>query len=199
MSHATCLSRHAGLSPEFTDSGAILDSGSRWSVATLAAEVEITTSSTSQQYAKAMNPDRYTWRLTCLAVMAAWWASCVFGPEPSIAADQERSAVVEQAAERLACLDAMANPKGQDAPTEASSDERSLIITRCLSQTGEFGSAMARACAKQDLAAYEALLAYPEACAPFVVHCAKRLGQHGWGMVKICVDKDIEAERPSAD
>ena len=93
----------------------------------------------------------------------------------------------------------MANPKGQGAPIEVTSDERSLIITRCLSQTGEFGTAMARTCIEQDLAAYRALLAYPEACAPFVVRCAKRLGQHGWGMVKICVDKDIEAERPSVD
>ena len=146
-----------------------------------------------------MNPDRYTWRLVCLAVMAAYWASCVFGPNPSIAADRGRPATVEQNTERLACLDAMANPKGQGAPIEASNDERSLIIARCLSQTGEFGSAMARACAKQDLAAYEALLAYPEACASVVVRCAKRLGQHGWGMVKICVDKDIEAERAVAD
>lgn len=146
-----------------------------------------------------MSPDRYTWRLTCLAVMAAYWASCVFGPNPSITADQGRPATVEQNTERLACLDAMANPKGQDAPTEATNDERSLIIARCLSQTGEFGNAMARLCIEQDLAAYEALLAYPEACASFVVYCAKRLGQHGWGMVKICVDKDIEAERGRAD
>ena len=146
-----------------------------------------------------MNPDRYTWWLTCLAVMAACWASCVLGPKPSIAADREPSAIAEQNTERLACLDAMANPKGQDAPIEATNDERSMIIARCLSQTGEFGSAMARACAEHDLAAYEALLAYPEACASFVVHCARRLGQHGWGMVKICVDKDIEAERGAAD
>ena len=93
----------------------------------------------------------------------------------------------------------MANPKGRGAPTEATSDERSLIIARCLSQTGEFGNAMTRMCIEQDLAAYKALLAYPEACASVVVRCAKRLGQHGWGMVKICIDKDIEAERPSAD
>ena len=116
-----------------------------------------------------------------------------------MAADRERPAVVEPTVERLACLDAIADPKGQGAPIEVTSDERSLIIARCLSQTGEFGSAMARACAEQDLAAYKALLAYPEACASVVVRCAKRLGQHGWGMVKICVDKDIEAERSAAD
>lgn len=147
-----------------------------------------------------MDADRYTWRLVCLTAMVAWWATCVSSPKPSIAADREPSArVVEQSTERLACRDAVADPKGQGAPIEVTSDERSLIIARCLSQTGEFGSAMARKCVQQDLAAYEALLAYPEACASFVVRCAKRLGQHGWGMVKICVDKDIESERPSAD
>ena len=147
-----------------------------------------------------MNPDSYTWRLICLAAVATCWASCGFGPKPSIAVDRERSTVVEQTTERLACLDEVANPQGQSAPIEVTSDERSLIIARCLSQTGEFGSAMTRRCVEQDLAAYEALLAYPETCASFVVHCAKRLGQHGWGMVKICVDKDIEAEqRPPAD
>ena len=130
----------------------------------------------SEQNAKPMNPDRYTWRLACLAVMAACWASCVFGPKPSIAADREQSTIAEQNTERFACLDAVANPTGQGAPIEATSDERSLIIARCLSQTGEFGNAMARLCIQQDLVAYEALLAYPEACASFVVHCAKRLG-----------------------
>ena len=145
-----------------------------------------------------MAPDRYTWRLICLAALAACWASCAFGPK-SVADERERSAIAEQDTERLACLDAIANLEGQSAPIEVTSDERSLIITRCLSQTGEFGSAMTRTCIEQDLVAYRALLAYPEACASVVVHCAKRLGQHGWGMVKICVDKDIEAERLSAD
>jgi hypothetical protein len=126
-------------------------------------------------------------------------ASCVFAGKVGIASDRQSSAMVQQKMERLACLDAIANPTGQGAPIEVTSDERSLIITRCLSQTGEFGSAMARACAERDLSAYKTLLAYPEECASFVVRCAKRLGQHGWGMVKICVDKDIESERATAD
>ena len=87
--------------------------------------------------------------------------------------------MIKQDTERLACLEAVANPKGRGVPIEVTSDERSLIIARCLSQTGEFGSAMARACAEQGLTAYEALLAYPEECASFVVRCAKQLGQHG--------------------
>ena len=116
-------------------------------------------------------------------------ANCVFAVQASIASDPER----------FACLEAIANPKGHAAPTEVTSDERSLIIARCLSQTGEFGSAMPRACVEQDLASYVAVLAYPEECASVVVRCAQQLGQHGWGMVKICVDEDIEAERALAD
>ena len=144
-----------------------------------------------------MNPTRHTFRLTCLAVVAV--ASCVFAVKGSLASERERPAMVQQDVERLACLDAMANPQGHGAPVEATSDERSKIIAGCLSQTGEFGTAMTRACVEQDLSAYEALLAYPEQCAPFVVRCAKRLGQHGWGMVKLCVDQSIESEPATAD
>ena len=107
--------------------------------------------------------------------------------------------MVNQDRERLACLKAIAHTTEHSAPVEVTSDERSKIIAGCLSQTGEFGNVMTRACVKQDLAAYEALLAYPEQCASFVVRCAKQLGQHGWGMVKICVDKDLESARATAD
>ena len=150
-----------------------------------------------EENGNAVNPDRHTLRLICLAVVVV--ASCAFAVQASIASDPERSTMVKQDMERLACLDAIANPKGHAAPAEVTSDERSLIIARCLSQTGEFGSAMARACAEQDLASYEALLAYPEECASHVVRCAKQVGQHGWGMVKICVDEDIEAKQALAD
>jgi hypothetical protein len=44
--------------------------------------------------------------------------------------------MVKQDMERLACLDAIANTKGHAVPTEVTSDERSLIIARCLSQNG---------------------------------------------------------------
>ena len=52
---------------------------------------------------------------------------------------------------------------------------------------------------RKDLAAYEALPAYPEQCASFAVRCAKQLGQHGWDRVKIGVDEDMESERALAD
>ncbi len=137
-----------------------------------------------------MNPDRRHLRLKGLAVVAV--ASCVFAVAAPIAADWERIATVNQDLERLACRNSIANPGAQGTPIEVTNDERSRIIAGCLSQTGEFGTAVARLCVEQDLAAYEALLACPEQCATFVVHCAKQLGQHGWGMVKICVDSNIE-------
>lgn len=144
-----------------------------------------------------MNPDNHHWRLICLAVVAV--ASCVFAVKAPVASDRERTTRVNQDMGRLACLDAIANPTERGAPVEATSDERSKIIAGCLSQTGEFGNVMTRMCIEQDLAAYEALLAYPEPCASLVVRCAKQLGQHGWGMVKICVDKDVESARATAD
>ena len=155
------------------------------------------TGSDSEQSGKSINPDNHHLRLICLVVVAV--ASCVFVVKAPAASDQEPTATVNQDMERLACLDAIANPTGRGAPVEVTSDERSKIIAGCLSQMGEFGTAMTRACVEQDLAAYEALLAYPEPCASLVVRCAKQLGQHGWGTVKICVDKGIESERATAD
>ena len=113
------------------------------------------------------------------------------GPEPPAADGLD--------ADRFACREAIADPAEGPEPAKASSDERSLIINRCLAQTGEFGAAMVRACAERDLASYEELLAYPEACAPFVVGCARRVGQHGWGMVRICVDREIAGDQGQED
>ena len=134
-----------------------------------------------------MNPFRRPLWLLGLALAAA------------IAHGAETPAAGPQDTARLACLAAIADPAADQAPAKATSDERSLIINRCLAQTGEFGAAMVRACAAKDLASYEALLAYPEACAPFVVGCAKRVGQHGWGMVRICVEREIAAHPAPED
>ena len=117
----------------------------------------------------------------------------------SVVAAAETPAAGPQDAARRACLAAIADPAGDRAPARATEEERSLIINRCLAQTGEFGAAMVRTCAEKDLASYEALLAYPEACAPFVVGCAKRLGQHSWGMVRICVDRELAGDQAPTD
>ena len=117
----------------------------------------------------------------------------------SVAHGAETPAAGPQDTARRACLAAIADPAADQAPAKATSDERSLIINRCLAQAGEFGAAMVRACAEKDLASYEALLAYPEACAPFVVGCAKRVGRHGWGMVRTCVEREIAAHPAPED
>ena len=144
-----------------------------------------------------MNPVKPALWLVSLALLTA--AFFVVHVKASVAADAEKAVPGIQDAERRACLEAIANPVGDQAPAKATNDERSMIINRCLAQSGEFGTALVRACAEQDLASYEALLAYPEACAPFVVRCAKRVGQHSWGMVRICVDKDIGGAQGSED
>lgn len=139
-----------------------------------------------------MNPERPPLWWTFLATAAAALfvsASVVAGADTPAAGGPE--------AERLACLEAIGSPVGDEEPAKATNEERSLIINRCVAQTGEFGAAAARACAEKDLASFEALLAYPEACAPFVVRCAKRVGQHSWGMVKVCVDEEIGREQGS--
>ena len=144
-----------------------------------------------------MNPVRSPLWLISLALMTA--AISVIDVKAPVAADAVTDIVGNHDTDRLACLEAIANPVGDQAPAKTTDDERSKIINRCLAQTGEFGTAMVRACADRDLASYEALLAYPEACAPFVVRCAKRVGQHSWGMVRICVDQDIGAEQGPED
>lgn len=143
-----------------------------------------------------MDPFRLSLRPVWFTVLAAIFLTGVSAP---VAAGSESAATDGHAAERLACVEAIADPVQGPEPAQATSDERSLIINRCLAQTGEFGAAMVRACARKDLASYEALLAYPEACAPFAVRCAKRVGQHGWGMVKICVDREIAGEQDQED
>ena len=80
-----------------------------------------------------------------------------------------------------------------------SRDERKVVIARCRTQMGEYGSAMVKACVDQDMAAYEALQAYPDDHAPFIERCVRHMGEYGWSMVKACADQDIEAERALAD
>ena len=140
-----------------------------------------------------MNPLRQSLWLACLGIVAA--AISFIDVKALAAADTEAPSAGSQDAERVACIEAIANPVEDQAVAKATNEERSMIINRCLAQTGEFGAAMARACAEKDLESYEAVLAYPEECAPFVVRCAKRVGQHSWGMVKICVERAV-AEEP---
>ena len=59
---------------------------------------------------------------------------------------------------------------------------------------GNYGSAMVKACADQDLSAYEALSRYSSDQAT-INRCSRDMQPYGWAMVKACVDQDIEAEQ----
>ncbi len=144
-----------------------------------------------------MQPTRRKWQLMVMIAMAA--ASFAIGASTAWTDDWQRCMTIEQEAERLACLDAAAGVTGRPHPTDTGRDERSVIISRCQAQTGEFGSVMVKACIVEDMAAYEALQASPAEHTPFIEHCLDQLGQHGWGMVRICVERQIEAQGTVAD
>ena len=116
-----------------------------------------------------------------------------------VSADLERCAVIKQDAERLACYDAIANESKTRKTEGAGQDERSLVIARCRTQMGEYGSRMVKLCVDQDMAAYEALQAYPDEHSTFIERCMRQMGEYGWRMVKLCADQDIEAERALAN
>jgi hypothetical protein len=73
--------------------------------------------------------------------------------------------------------------------------EREDIIARWRAQMGEYGSAMVKACANQDIEALNALPSYPEKAKPFIARCHRQMSDYGWSMVKACADQDIEAEK----
>ena len=58
-----------------------------------------------------------------------------------------------------------------------------------------YGSAMVKACADQDVGAYQALQGYPAKYSEMVDRCTREMDTYGWSMVKACADQDIEAER----
>ena len=64
---------------------------------------------------------------------------------------------------------------------------------------GDYGSAMVKACADQDIEAYQALERYPVELRSFVDRCEREMGRYGWSMVKACADQDIDAERALSD
>jgi hypothetical protein len=73
-------------------------------------------------------------------------------------------------------------------------DLKPEVVVRCMHDMGEWGTEMIKRCVEGDLAAAEALQAYPEEHRRIVGRCTKRMQRRGWEMVKLCADKDIAAE-----
>jgi hypothetical protein len=70
-----------------------------------------------------------------------------------------------------------------------------LVIGRCQDQYAEFGVEMVRACIREDLAAVEALNAYPPGDRPRIDACILRDMQKGWTVVRNCV---VAGDKPAA-
>lgn len=69
------------------------------------------------------------------------------------------------------------------------------IIARCREQMGEYGAAMVKACADQDIEALRALNNYPNEYGSIIARCYRQMKEYGYAMVKACADQDIEAEK----
>jgi hypothetical protein len=76
----------------------------------------------------------------------------------------------------------------------AADDLKAEVITRCINDAGEWGTEMVKRCVEGDLAAANALQAYPQEHRAIVDRCTRRYQRYGWEMVKLCADRDIEAE-----
>ena len=72
-------------------------------------------------------------------------------------------------------------------------DVRADIVYRCYNLIGEFGAEGVNACVKGELAAMQALLAYPRGAGEIVQRCTRQVQITGWELAKSCVDKNIAA------
>ena len=121
------------------------------------------------------------------------------------ASDLSTCANMKNDAERLKCYDVLAKETQREEADEHSTEqsneaaERERIISRCREEMGEYGSAMVKYCAEEDIAAYRALRGYAAEFHQFVERCEREMGPYGWSMVKYCADEDINAERALND
>lgn len=79
-------------------------------------------------------------------------------------------------------------------------DLHAEVVMGCIYSVGEFGSELVEICRKENLAAAQALRAYPKADEGLIERCSRRLmASGGWAAVKVCVDQDLEAQRALND
>ena len=123
-------------------------------------------------------------------------AGCLFGISTATALDWMQCSTIKHDSERLACYDSIAvESAGRHILSNDWNMEKEIIISRCRTQMGGYGSAMVKACVDQDITAYEEVADYPDSLTAFIARCKKQMGDYGWAMVKACADQDIAAER----
>jgi hypothetical protein len=91
----------------------------------------------------------------------------------------------------MACL--LCAPTGAVLAAEDKADLVQEVTLRCIYDMGEFGDDAVQACMRADLAAAEALTAYPADAQPVVDRCMKTMWTRGYGMVQGCVERDLAA------
>lgn len=69
-----------------------------------------------------------------------------------------------------------------------------LVVGRCQDQYAEFGVELIRSCIREDLAAVNALNAYPAADRPRIDACVLRDFRKGWSVVLACV---VAGDKPA--
>ena len=74
------------------------------------------------------------------------------------------------------------------------SDLTQEVVVGCIYGLGEFGEAAVQECIRSELAAAEALQAYPPDAKPIVDRCSKGFGARGYGMIEMCVKRDLAAD-----
>jgi hypothetical protein len=111
------------------------------------------------------------------------------------------------------------------APGKTDAEIRTEIVIRCQSQMGEFGSEAIdicvqaehesrkqlagypdeyfgwnriKLCSDKDIAARDALAAYPPVHAELIANCQDQVGRYGYNEVKKCVDDKLAASGESA-
>jgi hypothetical protein len=89
----------------------------------------------------------------------------------------------------LACL-----PAGPAADADVKAD----IVVRCHYTMGEFGPDGVQTCVEGELAALQALAAYPEDTRPILGRCTRQWELDSWHQVKRCADEEIAAHKALA-
>lgn len=91
---------------------------------------------------------------------------------------------------------------GVFAPAAHGDDKSDLtqeVVVGCIYGLGEFGEAAVQLCIRSELAAAEALQAYPPDAKPIVDRCSKAFARRGYGMIEMCVKRDLTADSALRD